>query len=320
MKILIYGAGVIGCTYGWQLAKAGHHITVWIRQGKKPETEENGIRIICTDFRKKQKHITHTVFRPKVIRTLIPDNDFEYIIVSTNCLYLKDVLPALAETAGKAHILFFQNIWDDFDRIAGYLSPDRYFFGFPFAAGGGKIRNCIDCTLSGMKNSATLLGEIDGTITPRLLKIAEALQEAGLKPILSRQIDTWLITHYVIAACLAAGIVKAGSSRKFTDRPGMLRETIKAVREGFKICRKRGIDPKTEKANRPYYLPLFFLLPVLKKIYRHESLCRMFDGHIRHAPREIRKMIGDIVSCGEKYDLQMSCLKSLQKATENMPH
>ena len=27
MKILIYGAGVIGCTYGWQLAEAGHDVS-----------------------------------------------------------------------------------------------------------------------------------------------------------------------------------------------------------------------------------------------------------------------------------------------------
>ena len=35
MKILIYGAGVVGCTYGWQLSKAGCDVTVLVRKGKK---------------------------------------------------------------------------------------------------------------------------------------------------------------------------------------------------------------------------------------------------------------------------------------------
>lgn len=35
MKILIYGAGVVGCTYGWQLSKAGCDVTVLVRNGQK---------------------------------------------------------------------------------------------------------------------------------------------------------------------------------------------------------------------------------------------------------------------------------------------
>ncbi len=35
MKILIYGAGVVGCTYGWQLSQAGCDVTVLVRKGQK---------------------------------------------------------------------------------------------------------------------------------------------------------------------------------------------------------------------------------------------------------------------------------------------
>lgn len=35
MKILIYGAGVVGCTYGWQLSKVGYDVTVLVRKGQK---------------------------------------------------------------------------------------------------------------------------------------------------------------------------------------------------------------------------------------------------------------------------------------------
>ena len=57
MKILIYGAGVVGCTYGWQLSKAGCDVTVLVRKGAKKEfcTKKNGIHIICSDFREKVK-------------------------------------------------------------------------------------------------------------------------------------------------------------------------------------------------------------------------------------------------------------------------
>ena len=113
MKILIYGAGIVGCTYGWQLSEAKHDVSVLVRKGKKQQIEENGIAIHCTDFRGGQKQIKQTVFRPNVIDELSSQNDFEYIIVSTNNLHLKEVLPILGKSAGKAHILFFQNMWGD---------------------------------------------------------------------------------------------------------------------------------------------------------------------------------------------------------------
>ena len=52
MKILIFGAGVIGITYGWQLSEAGQDVTLLVREGKKA-AYENGIAIHCRDERSK---------------------------------------------------------------------------------------------------------------------------------------------------------------------------------------------------------------------------------------------------------------------------
>ena len=138
MKILIYGAGVIGCTYGWQLAEAGHDVTLLVRKEQKQLIDEQGIHIICQDFRSGIKKTVDTVFRPHVVDGLDARNDFEYIIVATNKIQLPDVLPVLGVSAGKAHVMFFQNNWDCFDEIARFLKPEQYFFGFPFMVGGGR--------------------------------------------------------------------------------------------------------------------------------------------------------------------------------------
>ena len=113
MKILIYGAGIVGTTYGWQLSKAGHEIAVLVRPEKKQAIKEEGIHIHCADFRGGKKEIEDIVFKPDVIDSLSADNNFEYIIVTTNNLHLKEILPVLSKSAGNAHILFFQNMWID---------------------------------------------------------------------------------------------------------------------------------------------------------------------------------------------------------------
>jgi len=275
MKILIYGAGVVGTTYGWQLSKAGHDITVLVRSNKKQT-------------------------------------------VSENCIYLKEILPLLGKSAGKAHVLFFQNMWNDFDEIAKHLSPEQYFFGFPFMAGGGRNDNSIYVSISGLKYSHTPLGELNGTSTDRIQKMAKALEKANLKPIISKQIKIWLITHYAIAGGLSAGIIKAGGAETFSGNSKIVKETIKAIREGLKVCSTRGIDPKSEKANKLYYLPLFISIPIAKKVYANEALRLMFDGHTQHSPDEMKKMLQDIIDSGEQQHLKMNYLKKLQENCNNI--
>ena len=313
MKILIYGAGIVGSTYGWQLSEAGHDVSVLVRKGKKHGVGENGIAIHCADFRGGRKQMKQIVFRPKVIEELSSQNDFEYIIVSTNSLCLKEVLPVLGQSAGKAHILFFQNMWNDFDEIANYLSPEQYFFGFPFMVGGGRDDKSIYSAISGLKYSHTPLGELNGEITARVQKIAKALEDANLKPMISTQIGVWLITHYAVAAGMSAGIIKAGSGKAFAGNSKIIRETIKSIREGLEVCVKRVINPKTEKANKLYYLPLFISVPIAKKVYANEALSIMFDGHTKHSPDEMKKMLEDIIECGEKHNIDMPFLKQFKE-------
>jgi 2-dehydropantoate 2-reductase len=314
MKLLIYGAGIVGSTYGWQLSEAGHDVSVMVRKVEKQQIEENGIAIHCTDFRGGEKQLKQIVFRPEVIDELSPRNDFEYIIVSTNNLHLKEVLPVLATSAGKANILFFQNLWkDDFDEIAKFLSPEQYFFGFPFMVGGGRDDKSIYSAISGLKYSHTPLGELNGEITPRIQKIAAALEDANLKPILSNQISVWLITHYAVAAGLSAGIIAAGSGKAFAGDSKIIKETIKSIREGFEVCVRIGINPKSEKANKLYYLPLFISVSIAKKVYSDEALAIMFDGHTEHSPEEMVKMLDDLITCGEKNNVKTPTLKRFRE-------
>lgn len=314
MKILIYGAGIVGSTYGWQLSEAGHNVTVFVKEGKKQLIEETGINIHCADFRGNKKRVIQTTFRPAVIEHLSPQNDYEFIIVSVNNVQLKEVLPILSKGTGNADILFFQNNWDDFDEIRKYLAPEQYFFGFPFMVGGGSDGNSINSVISGLKQSYTLLGEENGETTPRLKKMADSFRDANLKPVITGQIIPWLITHYAVAAGLSAGVMKAGGSMKtFTGDSTLLRESFTSIREGLEVCRKRGIDPKKVKATAFYTFPFFISIPIAKKIFSKEVLSLMFEGHVGHAPDEMKKMLHDILKSGEQYNVNMPVLKAYRE-------
>lgn len=314
MKILILGAGVIGCTYGWQLSKVGCDVSFLIRQGKKRILDEEGFKIHCTDYRGQRRHIDEFVFRPNIIEELSPNHDYEYIIVTTNNLYIKDVLSILSQSSGIAHILFMQNIWDDFDEIEKYLLPEQYFFGFPFMAGGGRNKNEINSAISGLKYTHTPIGELKGEITPRLQKIQHVLEQANLKPQLYSNIKEWLIVHYAVAAGLSGGILNAGGGKEFVSSTSTMKIAIKAIREGLKICTKKGVDLRKEKTNRLYTLPTFIGTRIMKKIYSDEALQLMFDGHTKHASVEMVKMLDDLIQDGKMYNIGTPYLNSLRES------
>lgn len=318
MNILIYGAGVIGCTYGWQLTKAGCNVSFFVRKGKKARLDKEGFKIHCTDYRGKEKHIEELFFHPTIIEELSPKHDFEYIIVTTNNLFIKDILPVLSKSAGNAHILFMQNIWNDFEEIEKHLRPEQYFFGFPFMAGGGRTENEIQCAISGLKYSHTPLGELNGENTPRLQKIQQALEDAGLKPQFYPNIKEWLIVHYAVAAGLSGGILKAGGGKRFVSNTSIMKTTIKAIREGLQICTCRGIDLKKEKTNKLYKLPMFIGTRIMKKIYSDEALQIMFNGHTKHASDEMKKMLDDLIEDGEKRNVETPNLQALKESLKRL--
>lgn len=315
MKILIYGAGVIGCTYGWQLAKAGCDISILVRKGKKLEIEEKGINIHCTDLRDGKKNVQNIIFQPKVIDTLSADNNFDYIIVTTNNLNLDDVLMTLKESAGKAHILFFQNMWiDEIEKIKNYLSSDQYFFGFPFMAGGGKNQNGINSIISGSKYSQTMLGEVTGETTPRVQEIASILLKSNMKPFISKDIVTWLVPHCAFMAGIAAGVImEGGKMEDFLNNSKTVKKSILAIRDGFHVCEAIGINPKKEKVNKLYYFPLLISSPVVKKVFSDDAMKAMFDGYLRNSIEEVKRMIINITQSSKKFNIEIPHLQYFEE-------
>src|SRR5664279_4002284 len=100
MKILIFGAGVIGTTYGWQLAESGQDVTLLVRQGKKA-AYQNGIPIRCKDERTKPPKQIETVFHVKVTETFAAEDGYDLIMVCVKSNQLDAVLPELARNSGK---------------------------------------------------------------------------------------------------------------------------------------------------------------------------------------------------------------------------
>ncbi len=305
MKILVIGVGVIGTTYAWQIARGGNELTHFVRAGKKRFYDEHGIRVRCLDQRHGAGAEVDDMYRPAFTEDFSPEDGYELIICAVNSHQLGDVLPLLKNKAGDATVLFLQNMRPGDDELIGkFLDASRYVIGYPFKTGGGRDEPGISTVIFGNRLSNTVLGERDGSVTPRLRHIRALLEKADMNPKIIRKIIPYIRTHYIWAAASVAAFIKAGSWERFIS-PEIIRESYLAMREGWEVCVRQGINPRRVAPTCYFYLPLFLLVPFTRHMYDDEGMRRMFQGHVDHSPDEMRAMYYDVLALGDEHGLGM---------------
>ena len=102
MKILVYGAGVLGCNLARNLLRAGKDVTLLARGNWAAEIKQNGLRI-------KDKFSPRTsVSRIPVVTALAPDAAYDVIFVVLRYTQLDSALNTLRENQTK-NIVFVGN-------------------------------------------------------------------------------------------------------------------------------------------------------------------------------------------------------------------
>ena len=233
MKILFYGAGVIGSVYAARLYQSHVDVTLLAR-GKRYETLKlNGVIIkdVLTG-----KQTTNNV---PLVQHLEPTDFYDLIIVTVRLDQLEPVLKILKQTTVCSLIMFMVNNPDNMEYLTKELSPKHIILGFS-GAGGTYQNNRIDYIQ--IKQQKTTIGEIDGKISTCIKEIKVLFERAGFETVISTNMQAWLKTHAVFVACVSASIIKEnGSSMQLGKNKSSIQEMIRAISEGFSACKRLGM-------------------------------------------------------------------------------
>ena len=102
MRILVYGAGVLGCNLARNLFRAGKNVTLLARGTWAEQLRANGLRI-------KDKFSPRvSVSRISVVTELSPDDLYDVIFVVMRCTQLDAIMDTLRENRTK-NIVFVGN-------------------------------------------------------------------------------------------------------------------------------------------------------------------------------------------------------------------
>jgi len=280
-RILVIGAGVNGSVCAAGFYNAGIDVTVLTRGKRYEELRDEGI-VIEDPFKHKR-----SVTKVPVINRLDPNDLYDYMLVVVRKNQAADLLTVLAQNRSP-NIVFMGNNLSGPDEFTRILGKDRVMMGAVYAAGkrdGSLIRAITS------KSIAAPFGEVDGTITPRLKRLAGIFRQAGFKVETSTDIVDSQTTHAVGVALIGKLTIKHGCNASALARSGDdLRLFIDGRREAHHVLRALGrrIIPWSEAAIG--VIPGFLQVAGLRTLLNSKLGEVGLAWHCSQAPDEIRQL------------------------------
>lgn len=303
-KILIFGAGVIGSTYGGLMAKSGHDVTLLARNKRLAELREKGLLI---------NRINHD--KPELISVDTTDGStlsdrFDYVFVTLRNDQVESALPTLSKINSTCFVFMVNNptgysIW------INALGPDRVLPAFP--GSGGKIENgIVYYEIVSKFIQPTTLGELNGKKTARLKDLCDILRKSGFYVSTSKNMDAWQKTHVAMVAPMGDVIYFDGGDNYSVSRnKKAISQMNLALKENFRFLRRSGIGIEPFKLNIFLILPLFALNVIMKLVFNTKWAETVISNHALNAREEMEVISNDFIELARSKGFNLGELKKL---------
>jgi 2-dehydropantoate 2-reductase len=289
MRILIYGAGNIGCLYAAKLARSDQDVAILARGDRFKAIRTRGITLENGVLGERQ-----TTFLP-VVDHLDRGDPYDLVLVVLPKPALAEVLPILAANTRVSSIMFFGNNAAGPEPMASTVGRDRVLLGFPGAAAiphNGAIRYVI----TSRREQPTTIGELDGKRSERIAAIASALGGAGFPVSICADMDAWLKTHVAKILPTAGALIYAGGhAEQLAMNHEALRLMVRAILEGFGVLRANGISIVPPNHRVLLWLPEPVIVFIMKRMFSGETIA-IKVGHVEHARRELQLLANEFRS------------------------
>jgi 2-dehydropantoate 2-reductase len=273
MKIAVLGAGSLGCTLGGVLAEHGNDVTLVNRNANFCAlVHANGLTLQDGGA----AGIPRTVFVQAiqdVASQPVQLTPFDLIIVLVKSkdteAVVRSALPWIGEDT---LVMSLQNGLGHEDIIAGIVGKHRVLAGKTYCGG---LMTAPGIVTIGIKNKETIVGELDGKITPRLTAIGKTFNDAGLLTTVSDNImgAMWDKILVNVATGAITGITRLVYGLMY-QVPELEATACAAVLEAMAVAKAKGIElsiaePKAAWDKAGKGLPFEFKASILQTLEKN---------------------------------------------------
>lgn len=280
MRLLIYGAGVIGSLYAALFAEAGYDTSIYARGKRLEVLQTKGLQYLENSEVKKAK-----VF---VLSELRDDDqyDFVFLTVRENQLY-----QALAElrTNQSKHIVTMVNSIDNYEKWEKICGKGRILPAFP-GAGGSIQGGVLDAALTPRLIQPTTFAEISGERTERTKRLSAIFKKAKIPCQEVTDMHLWQLCHLAMVVPIADAYYEAADPQRAGREHSIMQRTAERMKSNFRFLKKKYGRLSPEKMNFFLLAPLTVLTAALSFTFESDFGNKFMYQHAIKAPDEMRQL------------------------------
>ena len=237
MKILVFGAGVLGCNLARNLFRSGKDVTLLARGTWGEEIKKNGLRI------KDKFSPSVSVSRIPVTDNLKPEAAYDVIFVVLRYTQLDSILDTLRASAAKNIVFVGNNVRAE--ALAASLPEKNVLFAFALSAGHREPDRVASIDLKKIT-----IGQLRSSPSNERL-IGQIFEGTKYKVVYEPNMGDYLLCHAAFVLPAAFACYKTdGDLKKLRGNTAYLSRLIDANIEAYRAIRNAGheILPKDDAA------------------------------------------------------------------------
>ncbi len=216
MRILVYGAGVIGCELAHVLCRAGQDVTLLARGSWKETIKQKGLYI---------RHFAQmrtTVDHPRVIGSLNSEDEYDLIFVTLQYCHVAEALPVLNVNCSSRIVLVGNNMEarEALLALQGGNSDRTVAFGFQSTGGRRDNKRVVSIHLTPMMT----IGGLEAPLPQAFQDVVQrAFDGARYQLKWENHMDAWLKSHlaFILPICYVCyatgGVLPRASGSQLND-------------------------------------------------------------------------------------------------------
>lgn len=303
-NILIYGAGVIGSTFGGLIAKSGENVTILARNKRLQDLKEHGLVL---------QRIGQTISEKidvTIVDAIDQDVIFDYVFVTLRNEQVNVALHDLSKINSSCFV-FMVNNPSGYSKWIEVLGEDKVLPAFP-GAGGNIINGVVNYEIVSPFIQPTTIGELSGKKTDRVVELKKIILKSGFSVAISNNMDVWQKTHVAMVAPLGAVIYyDGGNNYSVSKNKKAIHLMNKALVENFRFLKKSGIGIEPFKLNIIRFLPIPILNILMKYLYNTKWAEVVISNHTLNAVGEMDKISEDFLELAKQYGYNLSEFRKL---------
>ena len=276
MRILIFGAGVIGSLYGALLAEAGYDVSVYARGRRLESLTQDGLL-----YKRKGMIRRASV---NILSRLEAKDCYDLILLTVRENQLHAALEELRQNVSPT-IVTMVNSLETYDSWEAICGAGRIIPAFP-GAGGGFDGNVLDAALTPRLIQPTTFGKTGG----REKDLARVLHRARIPCQIVPDMHAWQLCHLAMVVPIADAYYEAADPEHAGRDAALMRKTAKQIRDNLDAIAARKIRLSPGKIQAFRLLPTPLVGWILGFVFQSSFGDRFMYRHSMKAPDEMHRL------------------------------